>query len=542
MARYIFVVGGVMSGVGKGTTTASIGLLLKSKGYTVTAVKIDPYINIDAGTMNPVEHGEVFVTVDGDETDQDLGNYERFLDINILSDNYMTTGRVYQSVIDRERNLEYKGKCVEVVPHVPEEIIRRVERAGKKAKADFVLIEIGGTVGEYQNILFLEAARMMKLRRPKNVLFALVSYLPVPSKIGEMKTKPTQYAVRTLNSAGIQPDFVICRSDVPIDAPRKQKLAIFCNMAPEDIIAAQDVSSVYEVPLLLESQHIAERILKKVGLRVKKQDLQEWRALFNTIQNATREVNIAVVGKYFSTGNFVLSDSYISVIEALKHGSWAHKVKPVLHWLNSEDYEKEPARLKELSTYDGVVIPGGFGTRGVEGKIMAVQYVREHGIPYFGLCYGLQMAVIEFARHMCGLKDANTAEVNPNTSNPVVHILPEQKKNLAHKKYGGTMRLGAYQCSLAPKSLAQKAYGAAEISERHRHRYEVNNQYRDLFKEKRLIVSGVNPERDLVEIIELPERVHPWFVGVQFHPEFQSRPLRPHPLFKDFIGACVKKK
>ncbi|KKU12949.1 MAG: CTP synthetase [Candidatus Magasanikbacteria bacterium GW2011_GWC2_45_8] len=433
MARYIFVVGGVMSGVGKGTTTASIGLLLKSKGYTVTAVKIDPYINLDAGTMNPTEHGEVFVTVDGDETDQDLGNYERFLDINILSDNYMTTGRVYQSVIDRERNLEYKGKCVEVVPHVPEEIIRRIERAGKKAKADFVLIEIGGTVGEYQNILFLEAARMMKLRRPKNVLFVLVSYLPVPAKIGEMKTKPTQYAVRTLNSAGIQPDLVVCRSDVPIDVPRKQKLAIFCNMAPEDIIAAQDVSSVYEVPLLLESQHIAERILKKVGLRVKKQDLQEWRALFNTIQNATREVNIAVVGKYFSTGNFVLSDSYISVIEALKHGSWAHKVKPVLHWLNSEDYEKEPAQLKELSKYDGVVIPGGFGTRGVEGKIMAVQYVREHGIPYFGLCYGLQMAVIEFARHLCGLKDANTAEVNPKTSNPVVHILPEQKKNLAHK-------------------------------------------------------------------------------------------------------------
>ncbi|KKU06252.1 MAG: CTP synthetase, partial [Candidatus Magasanikbacteria bacterium GW2011_GWA2_45_39] len=280
MARYIFVVGGVMSGVGKGTTTASIGLLLKSKGYTVTAVKIDPYINLDAGTMNPTEHGEVFVTVDGDETDQDLGNYERFLDINILSDNYMTTGRVYQSVIDRERNLEYKGKCVEVVPHVPEEIIRRIERAGKKAKADFVLIEIGGTVGEYQNILFLEAARMMKLRRPKNVLFVLVSYLPVPAKIGEMKTKPTQYAVRTLNSAGIQPDLVVCRSDVPIDVPRKQKLAIFCNMAPEDIIAAQDVSSVYEVPLLLESQHIAERILKKVGLRVKKQDLQEWRALF----------------------------------------------------------------------------------------------------------------------------------------------------------------------------------------------------------------------------------------------------------------------
>jgi CTP synthase len=536
--RYIFVIGGVMSGVGKGTVTASVGKILQSKGFKVTAIKIDPYINIDAGTMNPTEHGEVFVTVDGDETDQDIGNYERFLDIDITSANYMTTGRVYQTVIERERNLEYDGHCVEVVPHVPEEVIRLITRAGRAAKADFVLIEVGGTVGEYQNILFLEAARMMKIKRPKNVLFILVSYLPIPSKIGEMKSKPTQYAVRTLNSAGIQPDFIVGRAEVPIDEPRKQKLAIHCNVNPADIISAPDVDYIYEVPLNLEAEGLGDRILRKFGFKARPRDLSDWQNLVKTIKNPRKEVKIAIVGKYFATGNFMLADSYISVIEALKHASWAHQAAPVLTWLNSEEYEKNPAKLKELSNYDGVVVPGGFGSRGVEGKIAAIKYVRERQIPYFGLCFGMQLAVIEFARHQCGLLDANSAEVSRRTKNPVIYILPEQAKNVAAKKYGGSMRLGAYPCELKPGSLAARAYGQELVSERHRHRFEVNNAYRQSLEDKGLVISGINPGRNLVEIIELPG--HPWFVGTQFHPEFQSRPLRPHPLFKDFIGACLK--
>lgn len=541
MTRYIFVIGGVMSGVGKGTATASIGKILQSKGFKVTAIKIDPYINIDAGTMNPIEHGEVFVTVDGDETDQDLGNYERFLDINITSINYMTTGRVYQSVIEKERNLEYGGRCVEVVPHVPEEVIRRIKKAGLEAKADFVLIEIGGTVGEYQNILFLEAGRMMKLKQPKNVLFVLVSYLPIPNTIGEMKTKPTQYAVRSLNSAGIQPDFIICRSEKTIDEPRKRKLAVFCNVADEDIIAAPDVDSIYEVPINFEKEELGKKILKKFKLSRRQRDLKEWQGLVRRIKTSKKEVQVAIVGKYFTTGSFVFSDSYISVIEALKHACWSQGAIPVLSWLNSEVYEKEPARLKELSRFDGIVIPGGFGSRGVEGKIKTIEYARKNKIPYFGLCYGMQLAVIEFARHIGGLKDANTAEINPKSSNPVIHIMPEQAKNVAAKKYGGTMRLGSYDCKLKKGTLARKAYNRTLVSERHRHRYEFNNNYRQQFSEAGLIFSGLNPKRDLVEIIELPISQHPWFMGVQFHPEFQSRPLRPHPLFRDFVKAALKR-
>lgn len=540
MTKYIFVIGGVMSGVGKGITTASVGKILKSKGYKVTAIKIDPYINVDAGTMNPTEHGEVFVTVDGDETDQDIGNYERFLDIDVTSMNYMTTGRVYQTVIERERNLEYGGKCVEVVPHVPEEVIRRIKKAGALAKADFVLIEVGGTVGEYQNVLFLEAARMLKLQMPENVLFMLVSYLPIPAKIGEMKTKPTQYAVRTLNGAGIQPDFIICRAPVAVDEPRKRKLAVFCNMREEDVISAPDIDSIYQVPINFEKDGLGNKILKKLGYKAKSMDLHDWRRMIGVIKSAKKEVKIAIVGKYFATGDFVLSDSYISVIEAIKHAAWHFKAKPVLTWLNSEAYEKHPEKLKELKKFDGVLIPGGFGTRGVEGKIKAIEYIRKHKIPYFGLCYGMQLATIEFARHVCGLKDANTAEINPHSSNLVINVMTDQAVNLASKKYGGTMRLGGYTCQLKKGTLAYDAYKQNLIIERHRHRYELNNQYRDLLVKKGLVVSGVNPQRDLVEIIELPKRVHPWFVGVQFHPEFQSRPLKSHPLFLGFIKACLK--
>ncbi len=539
MTKFIFVAGGVMSGVGKGTACASIGKILQGKGFRVTAVKIDPYINVDAGTMNPIEHGEVFVTEDGDEMDQDGGNYERFLDENIYSDNYMTTGRVYQTVIAKERNLEYGGKCVEVVPHVPEEVIRRIRRAGKKAKADFVIVEVGGTVGEYQNVLFLEAARMLHQRRPEDVLFVLVSYLPIPSKIGEMKTKPTQQATQLLNAAGIQPDFILCRAEQPIDEPRKRKISIFCNVDKRDVISAPDIDSIYEVPLNFEKEQLGQRILSKFNMRARQKDLAEWRKLVKTIKTVKEEVHIGIVGKYFTTGNFVLSDVYISVIEAIKHAAWANNRKPVLSWLNSEEYEKDTAKLKELKQLDGVIVPGGFGSRGVEGKIKAIQYCRENKIPYFGLCYGMQMAVVEFARNICGLADANTAEINPKTTNPIIHIMEEQSDLIKNKKYGGTMRLGAYPCVLNKKSISYKAYGQKNISERHRHRYEFNNAYREQFEKAGLVIAGTSPNNSLVEIIEVKD--HPFFVGVQFHPEFKSRPLSPHPLFKAFIAACLKK-
>ncbi len=537
--RYIFVVGGVLSGVGKGTSASSIGLLLKDKGYKVTAIKIDPYINVDAGTMNPVEHGEVFVTVDGDETDQDIGNYERFLNTEITSINYMTTGRVYQSVIEKERNLGYKGKCVSVVPHVPLEVIARIKKAADVAKADFVLIEIGGTVGEYENILFLEAARMMKLADPDAVQFVLVSYLPVPSSIGEMKTKPTQHAIRLLQGTGIQPDFIIARSAHMIDAARKRKLSVAGNMSPDDIIPAPNLDSIYEVPLRFLKDDLSDKILSKFGLKRKNGKLAEWRKLVRTIKNTKREVKIAIVGKYFSTGNFVLSDAYISVIESIKHAAWYHKYKPQLEWLNSEEFEEDPSKLKELDQYDGILIPGGFGTRGVEGKINVIEYARENNIPYFGICYGMQMAIVEYARNICGLKNANTAEINPSTENPVVHVMDEQAAHLAEEKYGGTMRLGSYKCSLKKDTVAGRAYEQKTVSERHRHRYEVNNNYRKQLEEKGMVISGVNPERDLVEIVELPG--HPFFVGVQFHPEFQSKPLKPHPLFREFVKASIKR-
>ncbi len=540
MPKFIFIVGGVMSGVGKGAACASIGRILQGRGFKVTAIKIDPYINVDAGTMNPVEHGEVFVTTDGDETDQDIGNYERFLDQDITSVNYMTTGRVYRTVIEKERNLEYGGKTVEVVPHVPEEVIRRIRAAQRRAKADFTMIEIGGTVGEYQNVLFLEAARMMKLERPKDVMTVLVSYLPVPSKTGEMKTKPTQYAVRTLNSAGIQPDIILGRADRPMDEPRRRKLSVSCSVGEGDVISAPDVDSIYQIPLNFEDEDLSGTILRKFGMRARRRDMKDWRKLVTNIKNSTRPVRIGIVGKYFATGNFTLADSYLSVIEALKHAAWNQKMKPVLEWLNAEEYEKNPRSLKELSKYDGILIPGGFGSRGVEGKIRAIQWCREKKIPYFGLCYGMQLATIEFARHVAGLKKANTAEVDPKSPHQVIHIMPEQEAKLRAKNFGGSMRLGEYACILAEGTVSRHAYGTAQIGERHRHRYEVNNAYRERLREAGLTFAGTSPDGLLVEIIEIKN--HPFFVGTQFHPEFKSRPLRPHPLFTAFVKACVKKK
>ncbi|HPT08233.1 MAG TPA: CTP synthase [bacterium] len=547
--KYIFVVGGVMSGVGKGITAASIGQILSNKGYNVSAIKIDPYINIDAGTMNPIEHGEVFVTDDGDETDQDLGNYERFLNKNIYRENYMTTGRVYQTVITKERNLEYQGKCVQVVPHIPMEIIDRINRAVKKTKAEIVTIEIGGTVGEYENLLFLEAARILKLQKPNDVLFVMVSYLPIPNKIGEMKTKPTQHAVRTLNSAGIQPNFIIARSEQNIDNIRREKIAVHCNIQKEDVIAAPDIESIYEIPINFEKNDLGNKILKKFGLKSKankedKENSKKWVDMIKNVKNPKQEVRIGIVGKYFASGGFSLTDSYISVIEAIKHAGAYNKIKPKLEWIAAETIEKDGTKC--LQDLQGIIVPQGWGSRGSEGKIKTIKYCREKKIPYLGLCYGMQMAVIEFAQNVCGLKDATSEEINSKSKNKVIHIMPGQADLIKKKGYGGTIRLGAWPCKLKPGTVLAQTYkkmGKSDlISERHRHRYEFNNDYRDLFIKKGLVIAGTSPDANIVEAIEIKN--HPFFIGVQFHPEYLSRPLDPHPLFVEFVkvSAGIKNK
>lgn len=536
--KFIFIVGGVISGVGKGVTSASIGAIMKAKGFSVTALKADPYVNVDAGTMNPTEHGEVFVTDDGDETDQDMGNYERFLDEDLNSENYMTTGRVYQSVIENERGMKYKGKCVQVVPHVPEEIIRRIKEAAERHKADITTIEIGGTVGEYENLLFLEAARMMKLKNPDDVAIVLVSYMPIPSHLGEMKTKPTQHAARQLNGVGLHANIIVARGPHELDKPRREKLAIFCNIEKENCISAPDVKSIYQIPLTLEDQGLGNKILKALKVRPCKTNLEVWNGLYKKITNGKKTVRIAVVGKYFGTGDYTLSDSYISVIESVKHASWANDVQVEMDWVDSEEFEKSPVKLKNLKNYQGVIVPGGFGTRGIEGIIRAIQFARENKIPYLGLCYGMQLASIEFVRNVLGKKDAHTVEVNPETTNPVIHINPKQAENIRKNRYGGSMRLGSYDCVLRHDTKTYKAYGKDEISERHRHRYEFNNDYREAVDRAGLQVVGVNPESDLVEIVELKD--HPFFVGTQFHPEFKSRPMRSHPLFREFVKAASR--
>lgn len=539
MSKYIFVCGGVISGVGKGTATASMAMLLKSRGFRVTAVKIDQYLNVDAGTIRPTEHGEVFVTEDGMECDQDIGNYERFLGQDIPAGNYLTNGLIYLTVIQKERNLEYDGEDVEIIPHIPEEIIRRIKKAAHLARADFVLVEVGGTVGEYQNLLSLEAARMMHLETPQDVLFLLVSYLPIPPMIGEMKTKPTQQAARFLNEAGIQPDIVLARSEKPLDRKRKEKLSLFCGVPVSHVVSAPDIKSIYEVPLNFEKEGLTDAILKLCGLKSKKKNFGAWLKLVRTIRTVRRPVKIGIVGKYFQTGDFTLADSYISVIEAVKHAAWANKVDPKIDWLNPEDYEKSSRDLNLLKSYDGIIVPGGFGSRGVEGKIKAIEFCRKNKIPFLGLCYGLQLATVEFARNVCGLKGAHTTEVNPKTKYPVIHTLPEQIANIKERRMGGSMRLGAYACELKPGTIALKAYGAKLITERHRHRYEVNNDFRDVLEKKGMVFSGVNHERNLAEIIELKN--HPFFLGTQFHPEFKSRPLNPHPIFKEFVRRAIGK-
>ena len=542
--KYIFVLGGVMSGVGKGVVTSSMGLLLQQKGYPVNLVKIDPYLNVDAGTMNPTEHGETFVLKSGLETDQDMGNYERFLGRDLTNEDYMTSGMVYQAVIERERALGYGGKCVEAVPHVRDEILRRIEAAASYNGSRVSVIEIGGTVGDFQNALYIDAARVMKMQHPEDVLFVMVSYLPTPGTLGEMKTKPTQSAVRDLNGYGVQPDFIIARSKEPIDDKRKEKLAISCSVPKDRVIAAPDITSIYEAPLNFEKDKLGDALLDALKLPEKrKASLAKWA---NFVHKATDpkapQLNIAIVGKYFDTGDFVLSDAYLSVIEAIKFSAATLGKRAKITWLNSKNFEKGTTKVSELAKYDGVLVPGGFGESGIEGKIKAIQYAREHKIPYLGLCYGMQLMVIEYARNVLGLKDAHTTEIKKSAADPIVDVMLEQKKHLAAGKYGATMRLGTYPAYLKKGTIARGAYKAEMVQERHRHRYEINNDYVPKLEAAGLIFSGTSPDRSLMEIAELSTKAHPFMLGTQFHPELQARPLTPHPLFTAFLAAASDKR
>lgn len=528
-----------MSGIGKGVVTSGIARILKAKGFTVTAIKIDPYINVDAGTMNPTEHGEVFVLDDGYETDQDMGNYERFLGETLPSINYMTTGRVYQEVIRRERNLEYKGKNVEVVPDIPLEVLRRIDEAREAAGAEVTLTEIGGTIGEYQNIIFLEAARMLKQKFPHDVAIVMVSYLPVPGHVGEMKTKPTQYAARSLNSVGLQADVIMARATQPLDQKRKEKIAVFCNTLPERVISAPDLESIYDAPLNYEKDGLGDILCDVLGLERRKTNLADWEAFVAKEKNATRELKIAVVGKYFDTGEFTLADSYISVLEALKTAAYHQGAKPAITYINSKDIETGVRNVEELKNFDGVVVPGGFGATGIDGILACIRYAREQKIPYFGLCYGMQLAVVEYARNAAGLEGANTVETDPKSPHPVINVMDSQKDKIEKGDYGGTMRLGTYKAMLKDGTIAKEAYGKGEVMERHRHRYEVNPDYIEKLEQAGLVFSGRSPSGVLMEVAELPRDKHPFFLGTQFHPELLSRPLEPHPLFMVFVKAAL---
>ncbi len=609
--KYIFVLGGVMSGVGKGIATSSIGTLLSSKGFSINLVKVDPYLNVDAGTMNPTEHGEVFVLDSGLETDQDMGNYERFLGRDLTPDDYITSGMVYKYVIEKERALGYGGKCVEAIPHLRDEIVRRFEHSAKVNKSDISIIEIGGTVGDYQNTMFIEAARFLKMRHSNDVTFIMVSYLPVPSKLGEMKTRPTQHAVQQLASYGVNTDIVIARADHPLDERRKEKIATACNIPVENVISAPDIESIYDVPVNFKQGKIDEIVLKALhidadvvkwkreslngkNLTEKKSnghiDFAEWSRMARGIKDASRKtVNIAIVGKYFATGNFTLTDSYLSVLEAIKYSANRAGVKAIITAVNAGDFEelshrpkKSPAmplvglsgRASEderdnsvydkLDQYDGIIVPGGFGATGIEGKLNVIRYARENHIPYFGLCYGMQLMTIEYARNVLGLTGAHTREIDPGSPHTVIDIMPDQKKKIAEGNYGGSMRLGRYPAKLTKGTIAEAAYSKAggllspvsTIRERHRHRYEVNPKYIRQLEKGGLVFSGKSPDGTLMEIAELPHAIgvetddngevvkdntHPFFLGTQFHPEFLARPLAPHPLFTAFIEAAKKK-
>lgn len=533
--KYIFVTGGVVSSLGKGITAASLCRLLKSRGYRVTIQKFDPYINIDPGTMSPYQHGEVFVTDDGAETDLDLGHYERFIDINLSKNSNTTTGKIYQSVINKERRGDYLGGTVQVIPHITNEIKERVFRVGQQDNADFVITEIGGTVGDIESLPFLEAIRQVKKDVGKNdVLYIHVTLVPYISAAGELKTKPTQHSVKELRSIGISPDIIVCRSEKPISKEMREKMAMFCDVDPDAVIQNLTARSIYEVPMLMEEQGLDTIVLRKLEMEDKPKDMQGWHDMVARIlKKYDKKVTIAVVGKYVA-----LQDAYISITESLRHAAVANEAELDIHWVNAEEIEADDTNMdKVMAGVDGILVPGGFGNRGIEGKIKAIQYAREHKIPFFGICLGMQCAVIEFARHVCGMADANSSEFNPNSTHPVIDLMPEQ---LDVEDLGGTMRLGLYPCKVYPDTLTSKAYNAELIYERHRHRYEFNNAFREEIVGKGLVLGGTLPNGRLVEIVELPESEHPWFLGAQFHPEFKSRPTNPHPLFREFVGAAVK--
>lgn len=531
-AKYIFVTGGVVSGLGKGITAASLGRLLKARGLHVTIQKFDPYINVDPGTMSPYQHGEVFVTDDGAETDLDLGHYERFIDENLSKNSNVTTGKIYWSVISKERKGDFLGGTVQVIPHITNEIKERIYRVGKSNHTDIVITEIGGTVGDIESLPFLEAIRQVTTDVGReNVMYIHVTLVPYLGKSGELKTKPTQHSVKELRSIGIQPDVIVCRSEKHISKDMKEKIGLFCNIPGEWVVQNLDAEVLYEVPLMLEKEGLPEIVCKRLGLQCSQPDLTEWEIMVNKQKNLGEIVNIALVGKYVE-----LHDAYLSVVEALKHGGIANDADVRVKWVNSEQLNCDNIK-NYLFKADGILVPGGFGDRGIEGKILAAKYARENKIPYFGICLGMQMAVIEFARHIAGLNNAHSSEFGSEYQYPVIDLMPDQR-DIDEK--GGTMRLGLYPCKLKEGTKAYDIYKDGLVYERHRHRYEFNNEYRELLSSKGLVLSGVSPSERLVEIVELAE--HPWYVGVQFHPEFKSRPNRPHPLFRDFIRAALEKQ
>ncbi len=532
MAKYIFVTGGVVSSLGKGITAASLGRLLKSRGIKVTIQKFDPYINIDPGTMSPYQHGEVFVTDDGAETDLDLGHYERFIDINLTKNSNITTGKVYWSVLNKERNGDYLGSTVQVIPHITNEIKQRVYDVANADGADVVITEIGGTVGDIESQPFLEAIRQVKKEVGKNdVLYIHVTLLPYISAAGELKTKPTQHSVKELRGIGIQPDILVCRTEKPIPADMKRKIAMFCDVDPEAVIENRTASTIYEVPLMMQEEGLDRIVLNKLAMNYGPANMEGWEKMVYKINHPQKKVKIAVVGKYVE-----LPDAYISVTEALHHGAIDNDATVKINWVSAEKIEDPETDLDEIFVgCKGILVPGGFGDRGVEGKIKAIQYARERKIPFLGLCLGMQCAVIEFARHVCGMTDAHSSEFNPETKHPVIDLM-ESQQGIVQK--GGTMRLGAYPCKVTPGTHTEEAYGKLEISERHRHRYEFNNEYRQALTERGLVIAGTLPDDSLVEIVEVKD--HPWFVAAQFHPELKSRPNNPHPLFSKFVKASLE--
>ncbi|MDP3386281.1 MAG: CTP synthase [Eubacteriales bacterium] len=531
MSKYVFITGGVVSSLGKGITAASLGQLLKARGFKVTLQKFDPYINVDPGTMSPYQHGEVFVTDDGAETDLDLGHYERFTDVNLTKYSNITTGKVYSNVINKERRGDYLGGTVQVIPHITNEIKEKVITVGKEQDADVVITEIGGTVGDIESNPFLEAIRQIKHDVGKeNVIYIHVTLIPYLSKAGELKTKPTQHSVKELRSIGIQPDILVCRAEKPIGKSLKEKIALFCNVSEGDVIENIDADNLYDVPLMLEKEGLASLVCKYLNLKDSVPDLESWKSMIEKMNRSVGEVNIGLVGKYIE-----LRDAYLSIAESLKHAGIANETNVNIQWIHSEALTCDNYKEK-LKGLDGILVPGGFGDRGIEGKVLASRYARETKTPFFGICLGMQMAVVDFAKYVVGLDDANSSEFDESSGNPVIDLMPDQK-DVSNK--GGTMRLGIYPCKLSPGSKAREAYGEDLIYERHRHRYEFNNQFRDVVQANGMKITGLSPNERLVEIVELED--HPWFVGVQFHPEFKSRPTRSHPLFREFIKASMKR-